>query len=336
MLEHTKSLVVQPSAPAHRPHRLGRRGLPRTQRIAESSGACRRSNHQQRRREAGCWPRPWFTSAAATRAWKACSSCRTMRSASCCSRTAAAAAASARATTTSRACCAKPASAACCWTCSPPEEDRFYDTRFDIGLLTRRLQRAADWLGEQEATAGAAARPVRRQHRRRRRAAAGRGNPAVPVAAVVSRGGRPDLAGVDALRAVGAPTLLIVGGNDHDVIGAEPRRPIDCAALSEGARDRRRRQAPVRGTGHAGGGGAAGGALVRRAFRAQPENVVPAAAGTRACVATTMIQRGSTDDPIRNSSTARAHWRPSRIAHTTSDWPRRMSPAANTFGTEVW
>ena len=26
-----------------------------------------------------------------------------------------------------------------------------------------------------------------------------------------------------------------------------------------------------------------------------------------------------------------AHWRPSRIAHTTSDWPRRMSPAANTF-----
>ena len=44
-------------------------------------------------------------------------------------------------------------------------------------------------------------------------------------------------------------------------------------------------------------------------------------------------QRGSTDEPIRNSSTARAHWRPSRMAHTTSDWPRRMSPAANTFAT---
>ena len=48
------------------------------------------------------------------------------------------------------------------------------------------------------------------------------------------------------------------------------------------------------------------------------------------------VQRGSSDEPIRNSSTARAHWRPSRIAHTTSDWPRRMSPATNTFGTEVW
>ncbi len=45
--------------------------------------------------------------------------------------------------------------------------------------------------------------------------------------------------------------------------------------------------------------------------------------------------RGSVDDPIRNSSTARAAWRPSRIAHTTSDWPRRMSPAANTLGTDV-
>ena len=46
-------------------------------------------------------------------------------------------------------------------------------------------------------------------------------------------------------------------------------------------------------------------------------------------------QRGSSENPMRNSSTARAHWRPSRIAQTTSDWPRRMSPAANTFGTEV-
>jgi pimeloyl-ACP methyl ester carboxylesterase len=37
------------------------------------------------------------------------------------------------------------------------------------------------------------------------------------VAAIVSRGGRPDLAG-DALKAVKAPTLLIVGAEDHDVI----------------------------------------------------------------------------------------------------------------------
>ena len=44
---------------------------------------------------------------------------------------------------------------------------------------------------------------------------------------------------------------------------------------------------------------------------------------------------GSDELPIRNASIACAHWRPSRIAHTTSDWPRRMSPAANTFATLV-
>src|SRR5690606_15108802 len=38
------------------------------------------------------------------------------------------------------------------------------------------------------------------------------------VAAIVSRGGRPDLAGGDALRAVQAPTLLIVGGRDERVV----------------------------------------------------------------------------------------------------------------------
>jgi pimeloyl-ACP methyl ester carboxylesterase len=38
------------------------------------------------------------------------------------------------------------------------------------------------------------------------------------IAAVVSRGGRPDLAGAAALRQVSAPTLLIVGGADYGVI----------------------------------------------------------------------------------------------------------------------
>ena len=37
----------------------------------------------------------------------------------------------------------------------------------------------------------------------------------------------------------------------------------------------------------------------------------------------------------RVQARSRAHCRPSRIAHTTSDWPRRMSPAANTLGTLV-
>ena len=40
--------------------------------------------------------------------------------------------------------------------------------------------------------------------------------------------------------------------------------------------------------------------------------------------------------PIRNWSIARAQSRPSRIAHTTSDCPRRMSPAEKTLGREVW
>jgi hypothetical protein len=46
-------------------------------------------------------------------------------------------------------------------------------------------------------------------------------------------------------------------------------------------------------------------------------------------------QRGSAVVPMRNLSTSWAHWRPSRIAHTTRDWPRRMSPAANTFAIEL-
>ncbi len=88
--------------------------------------------------------------------------------------------------------------------------------RFDIGLLARRLIGVVDWLGQSKAvlglsiglfgaSTGAAATLV---------AAAER--PDV-VRAIVSRGGRPDLAG-EALRAVKAPTLLIVGGKDAVVI----------------------------------------------------------------------------------------------------------------------
>jgi hypothetical protein len=47
------------------------------------------------------------------------------------------------------------------------------------------------------------------------------------------------------------------------------------------------------------------------------------------------VQRGSVLEPIRNSSTARAHCLPSRIAQTTRLCPRRMSPAAKTFPTFV-
>lgn len=88
--------------------------------------------------------------------------------------------------------------------------------RFDIGLLARRLVGATDWLQSYErtrllrlgyfgASTGAAAALV---------AAAKRED---VVKAVVSRGGRPDLA-APILDRVKAPTLLIVGGNDHPVI----------------------------------------------------------------------------------------------------------------------
>jgi pimeloyl-ACP methyl ester carboxylesterase len=88
--------------------------------------------------------------------------------------------------------------------------------RFDIDMLARRLVAAADWLGTSSntsslpvglfgASTGAAAALI---------AAADR--PSL-IRAVVSRGGRPDLAG-PALRLVAAPTLLIVGGDDASVI----------------------------------------------------------------------------------------------------------------------
>jgi dienelactone hydrolase len=92
---------------------------------------------------------------------------------------------------------------------------RSRDFRFDIGLLARRLIAAVDWLtarfgeglrvGLFGASTGAAAALV---------AAAERPD---WVAAVVSRGGRPDLAG-SALVRVAAPTLLIVGGADAQVL----------------------------------------------------------------------------------------------------------------------
>jgi putative phosphoribosyl transferase len=97
-----------------------------------------------------------------------------------------------------------------------PAEARDRDNVFDIGLLAARLAEAARWAGQEPdlaplrigyfgASTGAAAALV---------AAAERFSPA---AAVVSRGGRPDLAG-DALPDVRAPTLLIVGGDDQRVL----------------------------------------------------------------------------------------------------------------------
>ena len=96
------------------------------------------------------------------------------------------------------------------------EEDAVYRTRFNIDLLTERLLLATKWLQGQQltkdlvigyfgASTGAAAAL---------KAAAAEGS---KIGAVVSRGGRPDLA-EEALARVQSPTLLIVGGNDEIVI----------------------------------------------------------------------------------------------------------------------
>jgi putative phosphoribosyl transferase len=97
-----------------------------------------------------------------------------------------------------------------------PAEEADRRNVFDIDLLTQRLVGITGWLGEQPETAalrvgyfgastGAAA------------ALGAAAEASARIAAVVSRGGRPDLAG-PRLAAVRAPTLLIVGGNDAQVL----------------------------------------------------------------------------------------------------------------------
>lgn len=111
-----------------------------------------------------------------------------------------------------------------------PDEERNRANVFDIALLASRLVDVTSWLAGQPDTAslpvgyfgastGAGA------------ALAAAAHPGVKVAAVVSRGGRPDLAG-EALREVQAPTLLIVGGRDEMVLRlnrqAQAAIPADC------------------------------------------------------------------------------------------------------------
>jgi predicted alpha/beta-hydrolase family hydrolase len=96
------------------------------------------------------------------------------------------------------------------------EEDQSYENRFNIDLLTQRLVAATKWLMVQPeakgrsigyfgSSTGSAAALM---------AAAGLGR---KIGAVVSRGGRPDMA-ISVLGMVKSPTLLIVGGNDDVVI----------------------------------------------------------------------------------------------------------------------
>ena len=98
-----------------------------------------------------------------------------------------------------------------------PEEEGDRSNVFDIGLLAARLTAATGWLRTQEAAAGV---PVGYFGASTGAAAAlwAAAEPGNQAAAVVSRGGRPDLA-IPRLDQVTAPTLLIVGGLDHAVIG---------------------------------------------------------------------------------------------------------------------
>jgi putative phosphoribosyl transferase len=98
-----------------------------------------------------------------------------------------------------------------------PQEDTHYQSRFDISLLTERLAAAVDWLQRQ---GGAPRLPIGLFGASTGAAAALQvaAMPDTHITAVVSRGGRPDLAGAAALARVRAPTLLIVGGDDHGVI----------------------------------------------------------------------------------------------------------------------
>ena len=98
-----------------------------------------------------------------------------------------------------------------------PEEDRDYERRFDIPLLVERLHDSVRWLAADPSTRGLA---VGLFGASTGAAAALQLAAAVPskVSAVVSRGGRPDLAGKVSLERVKAPTLLVVGGDDTEVL----------------------------------------------------------------------------------------------------------------------
>ncbi|MDA9440211.1 DeoR family transcriptional regulator [Bradyrhizobium sp. CCBAU 51745] len=98
-----------------------------------------------------------------------------------------------------------------------PQEEQDRSKVFDVGLLAGRLVAAVNWLEGQ--TRAIASLPVGLFGASTGAAAALTAAARLPdsIAAVVSRGGRPDLAG-EALPLVRAPTLLIVGGSDLGVI----------------------------------------------------------------------------------------------------------------------
>ncbi len=158
-----------------------------------------------------------------------------------------------------------------------PDEALDRSNVFDISLLARRLLAGTRWIAAEPETsqldigyfgastgAGAALRATAESDRH--------------IGAVVSRGGRPDLAG-ERLSAVTSPTLLIVGGEDHEVL-----------ALNRAAADQMRCEHRVsvvpgagrllRGAGHPRSGGVVGEGLVRAApARRRCGRVAPSESG---------------------------------------------------------
>src|ERR671919_9702 len=116
------------------------------------------------------------------------------------------------------------------------EEEKIDDItrehRFNIRLLARRLLISTDWLSQYPklqnlsigyfgASTGAAAALV---------AASERTN---AISAIVSRGGRPDLAGQEVLNHIQSPTLLIVGENDKQVIQLNKQAFVELSRLEK-------------------------------------------------------------------------------------------------------
>jgi putative phosphoribosyl transferase len=116
------------------------------------------------------------------------------------------------------------------------EEEKIDDItrehRFNIRLLARRLLISTDWLSQYPklqnlsigyfgASTGVAAALV---------AASGRTN---AISAIVSRGGRPDLAGQEVLNHIQSPTLLIVGENDKQVIQLNKQAFVQLSRLEK-------------------------------------------------------------------------------------------------------
>ena len=96
------------------------------------------------------------------------------------------------------------------------EEDMIYKNRFDIDLLTKRLIEVTRWIRSNEATKNLSIGYFGASTGAASALCAAAKLPEV-VKAVVSRGGRPDLA-MDSLQYITIPTLLLVGSQDEIVI----------------------------------------------------------------------------------------------------------------------